>query len=133
MGSALLLAAAIGIAIGVQVSILGRAAGKFDALTVSMVLQVSGLAAGSVWIAGRAGWGEVLSIARTWWWIPLGLLGWVLVGGLGFVADRAGVTATLALVVAFQLATGLLIDGGVGVKEVSGLALLTVGAVLVVA
>ena len=135
MGSALIIAAGLGAAVAIQIGILGRMAGRFNILTVSMVLQMSGLAAGATWTAIRSGWAEAGQITRLWWWIPLGIFGWVLVAGLGHASARIGVSTTLAVSVASQLAVGLAIDANsgsrVGVGGVLGLLLLVGGTVLI--
>ena len=78
MGSALLVAAVIGAAIAIQVSIVGRTGERFNLLAISTVLQMAGLVAGIVWIAVRSGWGEIAAITRLWWWVPLGVIGMLL-------------------------------------------------------
>ena len=113
MRTGLLVASVIGVLIAVQVNILGRAADRIDLLAVSTMLQVGGLMAGLVWLVGRSGWSEVSAVAQTWWWIPLGVLGWVLLAGLGFASMRAGVAAALSVSVASQISTGLVIDRAV--------------------
>ena len=131
-----MIAAAIGAAIAIQVGIIGRAADRFDVLAVSMVLQIGGLAAALVWSTVRSNWSQLLEIGRTWWWLPLGIAGWVIVAGLGYASARAGVAAVLGVSVASQLVTGLGLDAGsgtpIGVRGALGVILLTAGVVLVV-
>ncbi len=135
MGSALLVAAVIGAAIAIQVSIVGRTGERFNLLAISTVLQMAGLVAGIVWIAVRSGWGEIAAITRLWWWFPLGVIGWLLVAGLGFASARVGVATALAIAMTSQLSVGLAIDSGaglpVGAQSLLGLVLLVAGTVLV--
>ena len=135
MGSAVVLAVVIGGAIAVQVATIGRVADRFHVLAVSLVLQLSGLVAGLTWAVLRSGWEEVAAIMRLWWWVPLGALGWMLVGGLGFATARVGVATTLSLALASQLVVGLAIDAAsgtrVGVRALLGVLLLVGGTVLV--
>lgn len=135
MGSALVVAAVIGAAIAIQVGIVGRTGERFNLLAISTVLQAGGVAAGTVWLAVRSGWGEVAAIARLWWWFPLGVVGWLLVAGLGFASARVGVATALAIAVTSQLSVGLAIDSGagsrVGPQSVLGLVLLVAGTLLV--
>ena len=135
MGSALAVASVIGAAIAIQVGIVGRTGERFNVLAISTVLQFGGVAAGTVWMAVRSGWGEVAAIARLWWWFPLGVVGWLLVAGLGFASARVGVATALAVAVTSQLGVGLVIDSGngvrVGMQSLLGLAFLVAGTVLV--
>ena len=137
MGSAVGVAVVIGGAIAVQVATIGRVADRFHVLAVSVVLQLSGVAAGLAWIVLRSGWAEMAAIMRLWWWVPLGILGWVLVGGLGFASSRVGVATTLSVALTSQLAVGLAIDAGsgtrVGVRALLGVLLLVGGTVMVTA
>ena len=72
-----------------------------------------------------------------WWWIPLGIVGWVVVAALGFSSARLGTGATLALAITAQVVTGLALDrlsGALqrGLPQIVGAILLVVGATLVV-
>lgn len=135
MGSALLIAAVVGSVIAVQVGIIGRAVDRFDALAVSLMLQVAGVMLGLVWVAVRSSWAELVEIGHTWWWVPLGIAGWMIVAALGFASSRAGVTAVLAVSVSSQLAVGLSLDLGegrpIGFGGAIGVVLLIAGIVLV--
>lgn len=129
------MAVAVGAVIAVQVFVVSRASLRFDVLVVSMVLQAAGLVAGLVWTSAKGAWPEVWAIARAWWWIPVGLAGWVIVGALGFVSARLGVALTLAISIGVQLTVGLGLDaaGGrpIGLPAVAGVLMVTAGAVLV--
>jgi uncharacterized membrane protein YdcZ (DUF606 family) len=136
MGSALLVAVAVGVAIAAQVALLGSAAGRMPPLAVSLALQVAGVLAGALWVTTTGSWQVVLAATRFWWWVPLGVLGWLLVAALGFASARIGVTATLGVSVAVQLLVGLAIDVArgrlvLGPRPVIGVLLLAAGVVLV--
>jgi transporter family-2 protein len=110
MLSAVLVAVLTGVAIATQASVLGSAGRRINPLSVSLALQLSGVLVGLLWLAWSRSWGEVVDVARAWWWIPLGLLGLVVVAAIGYSGARLGALATLALLVAAQLVTGLLLD-----------------------
>jgi transporter family-2 protein len=138
MSSGVVLAVMIGIGIAVQVAVLGRTASDTNPLTVSLALQLSGVAVATVWATSRGAWADVFAVGRYWWWIPLGAGGWILVAALGFASNKIGVAATLALSVAAQLVAGLLVDSATGTHSLSamqalGAALILCGAILVVA
>ena len=135
MGSAVLVAIAVGVAIAVQVALLGSASHRMHPLSVSLALQVAGVLAGALWVTATNGWHVVLAATRFWWWVPLGVLGWLLVAALGFASSRIGVTATLGVSVAVQLLVGLGIDVArgravLGPRPVIGVLLLAAGVVL---
>jgi uncharacterized membrane protein YdcZ (DUF606 family) len=110
MSSGIVVAVLVGVGIALQVSIVGRAAGGTNPLAISLALQLSGVMVAAVWATSRGSWPEVLAIGRYWWWIPLGVGGWIVVAALGFAAHRIGVAPTLALSIAAQLVAGLIID-----------------------
>jgi uncharacterized membrane protein YdcZ (DUF606 family) len=135
MGSALLVAIAVGVAIAVQVALLGSAAHRMPPLGVSLALQVAGVLAGAVWATATGSWHVVADVRRFWWWVPLGVLGWLLVAALGFASARIGVTVTLGVSVAVQLLVGLGIDVARGradlaLRPLVGVVLLAAGVVL---
>lgn len=136
MRSGVVVAVSVGVAIAVQVTIVGRATRFAHPLSISLALQAAGLVVGSVWMITRGSWGEVGNAAVQWWWLPVGALGWAIVGALGFASQRIGVSTTLALVVAAQLIAGLLVDRLSGDVDFSarhpvGLVLLVVGVLLI--
>jgi transporter family-2 protein len=138
MSSGIVVAVLVGIGIAVQVSILGRSSADTSPLTISLALQLSGVAVAAVWATGRGTWTEVLTIPRHWWWIPLGAGGWALVAALGFAASRIGVASTLALSVTAQLVAGSIADavsgtGNVSRTSVLGTAMAVAGVTLVLA
>jgi transporter family-2 protein len=110
MGSALLVAVAVGVAVAVQVAVLGGVTRRMNPLGVSLALQVAGVVAGALWATAAGGWQVVPSAMRSWWWVPLGVVGWILVAALGYASGRIGVTVTLGVAVAVQLVVGLLFD-----------------------
>ena len=110
MLSAVLVAVLTGVAIATQASVLGSAGRRINPLSVSLALQLSGVLVGLLWLAWSRSWSDVVEVARAWWWIPLGLLGLVVVAAIGYSGARLGALATLALLVAAQLVTGLVLD-----------------------
>lgn len=114
MRSGVVVAVSLGVAIAVQVAVLGRASRYAHPLSISLALQAAGLIVGLVWVLARGAWDQVGSVVVQWWWLPVGALGWVIVAGLGFASERIGVSTTVALVVAAQLIAGL------GAARVSG-------------
>jgi len=138
MLSAVLVAVLTGVAIATQASVLGSAGRRINPLSVSLALQLSGVLVGLLWLAWSRSWGDVVEVARTWWWIPLGLLGLVVVAAIGYSGARLGALATLALLVAAQLITGLVLDvrGGSVVldwRQPLGILLVLGGTVLIAA
>lgn len=57
----------VGLAIAIQVTILGRASRSIHPLTVSLALQVAGLMVGVVWGLAHGSLAEVGSVAGQWW------------------------------------------------------------------
>jgi len=110
MLSAVIVAVLTGVAIATQASVLGSAGRRINPLSVSLALQLSGVLVGLLWLAWSRSWSDVVEVARAWWWIPLGLLGLVVVAAIGYSSARLGALATLALLVAAQLVTGLVLD-----------------------
>ena len=135
MGSGIGIAAGIGVAIAAQVAIISRASTDLRPLAVSLALQVSGVAAGVAWATAAGAWPDVYATARSWWWLPLGALGWGIVAALGLAGARLGVSVALAVVVAAQVAAGLAFDAAAGrihlePRHAAGVALLVAAVVL---
>jgi uncharacterized membrane protein YdcZ (DUF606 family) len=130
MSSGYIVAGLVGIGIAVQVAIVGRATNTAHPLAVSLALQIAGVAVAGGWATINGTWSDVAAVARLWWWIPLGVGGWIVVAALGFAASRVGVAAVLALSVGTQLITGLGIDAAIGTSLVGSRSFL--GVVLVV-
>lgn len=130
MSSGYVVAGLVGIGIAVQVAIVGRASNTAHPLAVSLALQIAGVAGAGAWATINGSWSEVAMVARQWWWIPLGIGGWIVVAALGFAASRIGVAAVLALSVGAQLIAGLVIDAATGTNLVGARSFF--GAALVV-
>ena len=130
MSSGYVVAGLVGIGIAVQVAIVGRASNTAHPLAVSLALQIAGVAGAGAWATINGSWSEVAMVALQWWWIPLGIGGWLVVAALGFAASRIGVAAVLALSVGAQLIAGLVIDAATGTNLVGARSFL--GAALVV-
>jgi uncharacterized membrane protein YdcZ (DUF606 family) len=137
MGSGFVVAVMVGAGIAAQVAILGRASGQLSPLAVSLALMVPGLLAAMIWATVTRSWSDVAVVPGKWWWLMLGVGGWLVVAALGFAADRIGVTTTLSLSIATQLAVGVLIDLRTGEASIdprllAGIVLLGAGSWLVV-
>lgn len=131
----LLVALAIGAAIALQAATVGHLSGEVHPLTISLALLLSGVLVASTWATVRHAWPDVLAVTGRWWWLPLGIAGWVIVAALGWTASRLGVAVALAVVVGSQLTVGLVIDGvrGTGTvswRAVGGVVLVVAGAAL---
>jgi uncharacterized membrane protein YdcZ (DUF606 family) len=130
MSSGYVVAGLVGIGIAIQVAIVGRASSSAHPLAVSLALQIAGVTAAGVWATFNGAWSDVAGVARLWWWIPLGVGGWIVVAALGFAANRVGVAAVLALSISAQLITGLGIDATIGTSLVGSRSFLGVILVL---
>ena len=117
----------------------GQRIGSFEALAANLVFST--LVATTVLIILRqslAGFGDALR-SPWWYWIGGGGMGVVVVLTITVVTPRIGAAATIALLIAGQLAMGVLIDryGWFGVEQVPlswpralGVLLLAAGALL---
>ncbi len=130
MSSGYVVAGLVGIGIAVQVAIVGRASNSAHPLAISLALQIAGVAVAGAWATINGTWPDVAAVARLWWWIPLGVGGWIVVAALGFAASRVGVAAVLALSISAQLITGLGIDAAIGTSLVGSRSFLGVVLVL---
>jgi transporter family-2 protein len=130
MSSGYVVAGLVGIGIAIQVAIVGRASSSAHPLAVSLALQIAGVTVAGVWATFNGAWSDVAGVARLWWWIPLGVGGWIVVAALGFAANRVGVAAVLALSISAQLITGLGIDATIGTSLVGSRSFLGVILVL---
>jgi transporter family-2 protein len=140
---AVALATLAGVAGAAQVAVMGRfgeGAGVFAALAFS-TLATALLALVALAVATR-GLGGYADAARepVWLWIG-GALGLFVVLSITVAGPRIGTTATVALLIAGQLAAAVAIDRfglfgaeeiGVGWQRVTGVALLALGAALTV-
>jgi transporter family-2 protein len=138
---ATLLAVLAGLAGSVQVAImarLGERVGVFAALAWAAMLT-AGLALALLLVV-RQGMGGIADAARQPVWLWTGAaMGLLIVLTITFAGSRIGVAATVAIMIAGQLAMGAVIDrfGLFGVERVTlqwprvmGIALLAVGAAL---
>ena len=136
------LALVAGLAGSIQVAVMGRFGeriGSFEALAANLLFST--LVAVGVLLALRqslAGFGD--AVRSPWWyWLGGGGMGLVVVLTITVVTPRLGAAATIGLLIAGQLAMGVLIDryGWFGVEQVPlswpralGVLLLAAGALL---
>jgi hypothetical protein len=97
MSSGYIVAGLVGVGIAVQVAIVGRASNTAHPLAVSLALQIAGVAVAGAWATINGTWSDVAIVARLWWWVPLGVGGWIVVAALGFAASRVGVAGVLSI------------------------------------
>jgi transporter family-2 protein len=136
------LALIAGLAGSIQVAVMGRFGariGTFEALAANLLFST--LVALAVLLALRqslAGFGEALR-SPWWYWVGGGGMGVVVVLTITVVTPRLGAAATIGLLIAGQLAMGVVIDsyGLFGVDKVAlgwprilGVLLLAAGAAL---
>ena len=140
--AAVALALAAGLAGSIQVAVMGRFGqriGSFEALAANLLFST--IVATSVLLVLRqslAGFGDALR-SPWWYWVGGGGMGVVVVLTITVVTPRLGAAATIGLLIAGQLAMGVLIDryGWFGVDQVAltwpralGVLLLAAGAAL---
>jgi transporter family-2 protein len=136
------LALVAGLAGSIQVAVMGRFGariGSFEAIAANLFFST--LIATAVLLVLRqslAGFGDALR-SPWWYWVGGGGMGVVVVLAITIVTPRIGTAATIGLLIAGQLAMGVVIDryGLFGVDEVAlswprvlGVLLLAAGAVL---
>jgi bacterial/archaeal transporter family-2 protein len=136
------LALVAGLAGSIQVAVMGRFGeriGSFEALAANLIFST--IVATSVLLVLRqslAGFGDALR-SPWWYWIGGGGMGVVVVLTITVVTPRIGTAATIGLLIAGQLAMGVVIDtyGLFGVDKVAlswprilGVLLLAAGALL---
>lgn len=138
---AALLAALAGLAGSVQAAVMGRLGGRIgtlEALAFASALQA--LLTGALVVALRPGFGGYTEAVKqpVWLWAG-GVMGAVIVFTVTFATPRIGTAATIGILVAGQLAMGVLIDrfGLFGFEQIPlswprtlGIVLLGVGAAL---
>jgi transporter family-2 protein len=136
------LALIAGLAGSIQVAVMGRfgeRVGSFEALVANLGFSL--LIAATVLFAVRQSFAGIGDAFRSpwWYWVGGGGMGVVVVLTITVVTPRLGATATIGLLIAGQLAMGVLIDryGWFGVEQVPltwprllGVLLLAVGALL---
>jgi transporter family-2 protein len=135
------LAVAAGLAGSVQVAImsrLGERIGVLEALAFSTALT-AGVAVVILVIAHQSLAGFGRAVHQPWWMLLGGLMGLLIVFTVTYSGPRIGVTATVGILIAGQLAMGAAIDrwGLFGSERIAlhwprlvGIALLAVGAAL---
>jgi bacterial/archaeal transporter family-2 protein len=136
------LALVAGLAGSIQVAVMGRFGeriGSYEAIAANLLFST--LIATTVLLLLRqslAGFGDALH-SPWWYWVGGGGMGVVVVFTITVVTPQIGATATIGLLIAGQLAMGVLIDryGWFGVEQVPlhwprivGVLLLAVGALL---
>ena len=140
-GPAVALSLLAGLAGSVQAAVMGRFGGRigvFEALAFSSAVQAALTAA--ILVAVRQSGEGYTSGARqpAWMWLD-GVMGAFIVLSVTFATPRIGTAATIGLLIAGQLAMGVLIDrfGLFGFAEIGiswpralGIALLAAGAAL---
>jgi transporter family-2 protein len=140
-GAAALLALAAGLAGSLQAAVMGRfgeRVGSVEALTWALLL--SSLLSLVTLLVARRGLGQLSEAWSVPKWLWLGaLMGTFVVFTITYTSPRIGTTATIALLVAGQLAMGVVIDryGLFGFERIAltwprvlGLVLLAAGAAL---
>jgi bacterial/archaeal transporter family-2 protein len=136
------LALVAGVAGSIQVAVMGRFGeriGSFEALAANLIFStLLATAALLVLRQSLAGFGDALR-SPWWYWVGGGGMGVVVVLTITVVTPRIGTAATIGLLIAGQLAMGVVIDryGLFGVDQVAlswprvlGVLLLAAGAVL---
>jgi bacterial/archaeal transporter family-2 protein len=136
------LALVAGLAGSIQVAVMGRFGeriGSFEALAANLIFST--IVATTVLLVLRqslAGFGDALR-SPWWYWVGGGGMGVVVVLTITVVTPRIGTAATIGLLIAGQLAMGVVIDsyGLFGVDKVAlswprilGVLLLAAGALL---
>jgi transporter family-2 protein len=136
------LALVAGLAGSIQVAVMGRFGeriGSYEAIAANLLFST--LIATTILLLLRqslAGFGEALH-SPWWYWVGGGGMGVVVVFTITVVTPQIGATATIGLLIAGQLAMGVLFDryGWFGVEQVPlswprivGVLLLGVGALL---
>jgi bacterial/archaeal transporter family-2 protein len=140
---AIVLTATAGVLVGIQAPVnsrLGRSIGSVQAATFSFVVGTVALAlVASVFYGGLGSFAQATK-APAWAWIG-GLLGATYVTVAILTVRTLGVSGLTALVICGQLTAAVVIDRfglfgiakqSIGVTRIAGLALLVVGALLVV-
>lgn len=136
----MLIAIAAGIAVALQgqfMAIMNRTVGTATSVVISY--GAGAIVAVLFWMARRDPHAPVRDIP--WYAWTAGALGLVIVGGIGFAAPRLGLSRTIIITIAAQLAAAMLIDHfglfsaqrhGMDVTRTIGFALTIGGAWLIV-
>ncbi len=132
---------AAGLAGGVQVAVMGELGSRIGALEAfAFSALVTALIAALLLVSARRNAGGYAAALHepSWLWIG-GLMGAIVVLAITVAAPRIGATATIAMIIAGNLAMGALIDRfglfglervGLAWPRVLGIALLAAGAAL---
>lgn len=141
-GIAVFLSVVAGLAGSVQVAVSGAFGKRIGVLEATAFGAIgAALIVSALVLVARQGFGGVAAGLREppWLWLN-GLMGAIVITTITFTAPRIGTFATIGLLIAGQLAMGVVIDAlglfgleqiPVGWERVVGLALLAGGAVLV--
>jgi bacterial/archaeal transporter family-2 protein len=142
-GSAIatVLAVAAGLAGSIQVALmsrLGERIGVLEALGFSTALTAA-IAVAILAVAHHSLDGFARAVHQPWWMLLGGVMGLVIVLSITYAGPRIGITATVGILIAGQLAMGAAIDrwGLFGSEQIAlhwprllGIALLAAGAAL---
>ena len=122
--AAVSLALVAGLAGSIQVAVMGRFGeriGSFEALAANLVFSTLIVATAVLLVIRQslAGFGDALR-SPWWYWVGGGGMGVVVVLTITVVTPRLGAAATIGLLIAGQLAMGVVIDryGLFGVEQV---------------
>ena len=138
---ATVLAVAAGLAGSIQVALmsrLGERIGVLEALGFSTLLTAV-LAFGILLVSRRSASGYEHALHQPWWMLLGGVMGLLIVFTVTYAGPRIGVTATVGILIAGQLAAGAAIDrfGLFGSERIAlhwprllGIGLLAAGAAL---
>ena len=130
-----------GIAVGTQAPIAGAMAQRVGGVASSFVVHLGGLLASLVLLLIRRGEQIALWRELPWYMLCCGGFGLVLYLSISHTLPRLGAVSALSLIIVGQLLAGVVIDylgafgtipRGLGANRVLGVALLFVGAFLVV-
>jgi len=129
-----------GVAVGTQTPIINQISQRIGVATGSIIVHISGALVSVLLLIVRGG--EALQDWRTlpWWMYGVGGFGVLLFLTINYTIPRIGAAAAIALVIAGQLMTGLVIDQlglfgamprSIDLGRLAGLALLLAGGYLI--
>ena len=99
-----------GVAIAVQVRLLGRVSFDAGPHVVGLLVSVASVAGALVVVAAVRDWSSVAGIGVRPDWVVAGLLGVVAIAGLGTASARAGTVVAVAGSIVGQLVAGAILD-----------------------
>lgn len=120
-----------GVAVALQAHLMGamdRSAGS--ATSVFVTYSAGGLLAAIFWLTRNPSLDALRRVPLPSW--SAGALGLVIVSGIGYAAPRLGLSRTLILTVAAQLAAAMVLERTFDPRRIAGLALTIAGVWLVV-